>query len=268
MRKLLALIFIVSLTFPFFAEERIAGAGNSYSEFPFIIFVGQIVEVTPFSVTFENTLYETKATDEKIKNLFAALNRENDFRSHGMANALRAASVKNGKMRITFYLDNILLIFDDNVTTYMRYIPLYYLFRNNMEDFKLPEKTMESLRQQSVDYYLTIPMVQDLMKNTWLAGVFQVNPDNDKLIYKSARFFDNIDELNGSEWAQEYRIPDIIRAGLAVSMTKAIYIGHESQTNSLKDVNLNGHKSKKEGDSRQNKKQFHNKKSAPAGQEK
>ena len=267
MKKLLALLFIVSLTFPFFAEERIAGAGNSYSEFPFIIFVGQIVEVTPFSVTFENTLYETKANDAKIRNLFTALSRENDFRSHGMANALRAASVKDGKMRITFYLDNVLLIFDDNVTTYMRYIPLYYLFRNNIEDFKLPEATMESLKKQSMDYYLTIPMVQDLMKNSWLAGVFQVNPDNDKLIYKSARFFDSIDELNSSEWAQEYRIPDIVRAGLAVSMTKAIYIGHESRTNSLKDVNLNNRKPK-EKSSKQNKKQFDTRGGMPVGQEK
>lgn len=267
MKKLLALLFIVSLTFPFFAEERTAGAGNSYSEFPFIIFVGQIVEVTPFSVTFENTLYETKATTDRIKGLSAALNRENDFRSHGMANALRAASVKDGKMRLTFYLDNIFLIFDDNVTTYMRYIPLYYLFHNNMEDFKLPEATMESLKKQSVDYYLSIPMVQDLMKNSWLAGVFQVNPDNEKLIYKSARFFDNIDELNSSEWAQEYRIPDIVKAGLTVSMTKAIYIGHESQTDSLKGVNLNGRKPKKEYD-KQNKKQFYNPKNAPVGQEK
>lgn len=266
MRKLLALIFIISLTFPFFAEERVAGAGNSYSEFPFIIFVGQIVEVTPFSVTFENTLYETKATDDKIKNLFTALNREDDFRSHGMANALRAASVKDGKMRITFYLDNILLIFDDNVTTYMRYIPLYYLFRNNLEDFKLPEKTMESLKKQSIDYYLSIPMVEELMKNTWLAGVFQVNPDNDKLTYKSARVFDNIDELNQSDWAQEYRIPDIIRAGLAVSMTKAIFIGHESQTNSLKNVNMNNVKKKEEG-KKQHKKQFDKRQNAPVGKE-
>ncbi|MBO4712177.1 hypothetical protein J5681_09745 [bacterium] len=267
MKKLFALLFIVSLTFPFFAEERIAGTGNSYSEFPFIIFVGQIVDVTPFSVTFENTLYETRTTTEKIKNLFTALNRENDFRSHGMANALRAASVKDGKMRLTFYLDNIFLIFDDNVTTYMRYIPLYYLFRNNIEDFKLPEATMESLKKQSVDYYLTIPMVNDLMKNSWLAGVFQVNPDNDKLTYKSARFFDSIDELNNSEWAQEYRIPDIIRAGLTVSMTKAIFIGHESRTNSLKDTNLNSRKPKEKG-KKQNKKQFDNRGNMPAGQEK
>lgn len=267
MKKLFALIFIVSLTFPFFAEERIAGAGNSYSEFPFIIFVGQIVDVTPFSVTFENTLYETKATDGRIKNLMAALNRENDFRSHGMANALRAASVKDGRMRVTFYLDNILKIFDDNVTTYMRYIPLYYLFRNNMEDFKLPEATMESLKQQSMDYYLTIPMVQELMKNSWLAGVFQVNPDNDKLTYKSARFFSSIDEMNSSEWALEYRIPDIVRAGLAVSMTKAIFIGHESQTDSLKNTNLNNRKLKGKGGT-QGKKQFDNRGDMPVGREK
>lgn len=261
MKKLFALIFIVSLTFPFFAQERAAGAGNSYSEFPFIIFVGQIVEVTPFSVTFENTLYDTRATSDTIKNLIAALNREPDFRSHGMANALRAAGVKDGKMRLSFYLDNILLIFDDNVTTYMKYIPLYYLFRNNIENFKLPEKTMEALKKQSVDYYLSIPMVKDLMKNSWLAGVFQVNPDNEKLTYKSARFFDNIDELNSSEWAHEYRIPDIVRAGMTVSMTKAIYIGHESKTHSIEEFNKKDKKSKGKG-------KFDNRKNAPVGQEK
>lgn len=266
MKKLFALLFIVSLTFPFFAEERVVGAGNSYAEFPFVIFVGQVVEITPFSVTFENTLYETRATNEKIVSIIAALNREPDFRSHGMANALRAAGVKDGKMRLSFYLDNVLAIFDDNVTTYMKYLPLYYLFRNNIEDFKLPEKTMESLKKQSMDYYLSIPMVQELMKNSWLAGVFQINPENEKLIYKSARFFDNIDELNISEWANEYRIPDIIRAGLTVSMTKAIYIGHESQTGSLKNIELNEKKAKgKNGNS--NKKQFYRKGGSGAGQE-
>ena len=220
--------------------------------------------MTPFSVTFENTLYETKATNDRIKGIFMALSREPDFRSHGMANALRAASVKDGKMRLTFYLDNILLIFDDNVTTYMKYVPLYYLFRNNINDFKLPKEMKEALKNLSMDYYLTIPMVQDLMKNSWLAGVFQVNPDNNKLIYKSARFFDNIDELNASEWAQEYRIPDIVRAGLAVSMTKAIYIGNESETGTMKkNTDAENKKSNNKG-----RKQFDNKKNAPVGQEK
>ena len=262
MKKLFVIFFVFALTFQLFAA-RASGKGNSYAEFPFVIFVGQLVDITPFSVTFENTLYETKATNERIAKMFNALNAEPDFRSHGLANAMRAASVKNGKMQLNFYLDNILLIFDDNVTTYMRYIPLYYLFKGNIENLKLPEKTMESLKQYSMDYYLSIPMVKEIMQNSWMAAVFQVNPENDKLIYKSARFFDNIDEMNLSEWAQEYRIPDIVKAGLTVSMTKAIYIGNESKDGTLEDVNLNGTK-----DGKKNKNQFDNRQNVPFGQEK
>lgn len=264
MRKIFVIFFVFALVFPLFAD-RTVGQGNSYSEFPFIIFVGQVVEVTPFSVTFENTAFGTGTNDARIKQLFIQLNSEPDFRSHGMANALRAASVKNGKMRLTFYLDNILQIFDDNVTTYTRYIPLYFLVRNNIKELNLPKETIEAMRKYSIDYYLSIPMAQELMQNSWLAGVFTVNPENDKLTYKSARFFDNIDELNNSEWAQGYRIPDIVKAGLAVTMTKAIFIGNESQDGSLDEIYLKeklGKKGKK-GD----RKQFDNRKNAPSGTE-
>ena len=228
MKKVLILFFAMISFLPLFAERTVE-PGNSYSEFSYIVMVGQVVEVTPFSVVFENTAYETAATNEKIKQLNLLYHHDSDFRSHGMANALYAASVKDGKMRLAFYVDNILKIFDDNVTTYMRYLPLYYLFVNNVKDIKLPEKTMEFLKKQSMDYYLSIPMVQDLMKNSWLAAVFTINPENGKLTYKSARFFDNFEQLNSSEWAHEYRIPDIVRAGMTVSMTKAVYIGHESE---------------------------------------
>lgn len=264
MRKFFLFFIVFTLTFSLFAE-RTVGEGNSYSEFPFIIFVGQVVEVTPFSVTFENTAFETKATDARVRQLFRQLSSEPDFRSHGMANALRAASVKNGKMRLNFYLDNILQIFDDNVTTYTKYIPLYYLFRNNIQELKLPEKTIESLKKYSIEYYLSIPMAQELMQNSWLAGVFVVNPENDKLTYKSARFFDNLDELNQSEWAQSYRIPDIVKAGLAVTMTKAIFIGNESQDGSLDEIYLKEKLKKKGG--KGGKKQFDNRKNAPSGTE-
>ena len=264
MRKLVTFFFVLVLAFPIFAERNV-GAGNSYSEFPFIIFVGQVVEVTPFSVTFENTAYGTGTNNERIKQLFAQLNSEPDFRSHGMANALRAASIKNGKMRLTFYLDNILQIFDDNVTTYMKYIPLYYLFRNNIKELNLPEKTIESLKKHSIDYYLSIPMAQELMQNSWLAGVFMVNPENDKLTYKSARFFDNLEELNITEWAQSYRIPDIVKAGLAVTMTKAIYIGNESKDGSLDEYHLKEKLKRKGKNGGRNK--FDNRQNAPVGTE-
>ena len=260
MRKLFVIFFIFALTSPLFAERNVGG-GNSYSEFPFIIFVGQVVEVTPFSVTFENTAYETGTTDAVIKQRFIQLNSEPDFRSHGMANALRAASVKNGKMRLTFYLDNIFQIFDDNVTTYMKYVPLYYIFRNNIQELKLPDEVVESLKKYSLDYYLSIPLAQELMRNSWLAGVFMINPENDKLTYKSARFFSSLEELNSSEWARSFRIPEIVGAGLAVSMTKAIFIGNESEDGSLDRIRKDGRMKKGGG------KRFDNGKKAPVGTE-
>lgn len=262
MKKLISLIFVIFSVSCLFAARTVE-KGNSYAEFPVVVFVGQIVEVTPFSVTFENTAYGTATSNERISQLFTQLASEPDFRSHGLANALRAASVKDGKMRLSFYLDNILQIFDDNVTTYTRYIPLYFLVRNNIQEMKLPEKTIESLKKHDLDYYLSIPMAQELMRNTWLAGVFQVNPENDKLIYKSARFFDNLDELNQSEWAQNFRIPDIVKSGLAVTMTKAIFIGDESKDGSLDKI----YKEDKKGRDSKPKKQFDNKKNAPVGTE-
>jgi len=263
MKKFLVIFFAAVLFLPLFADKRVVGEGNSYSEFSYIVMVGQIVEVTPFSVVFENTAYGTNTNDDKIKMLAAYFSRDTDFRSHGMANALRAASVKDGKMRLNFYVDNILKIFDDEVTTYMRYLPIYYLFQNNINDFKLPEKTMESLKKQSIDYYLSIPMVKDLMQNSWLAAVFTINQNTGKLTFKTGRFFDDIDELNLSDWAEEYRIPDIIRGGMVVSMTKAIFIGNESS-----DPDRQQKKSDEKGSSgSKGKNKFDNRSNMPAGME-
>ena len=239
MKKFLVLLLLV-VTFQLYAEKRVVGAGNSYSEFPYIVLVGQIVNVTMFSVTFENTAYETTASNSRIQMMKDYFNHDKDYLSHGMATALKAASVaENGKMRLNFYIDNIWQIFDDDVNTYLKYLPLVYLFSHHVEDLKLPKDMVEELKKHTVDYYLAQPIVQDLMKNMWIAGVFRINPSNSKLVYETARFFDNIEELNNSEWAQEYRIPDIVRSGLTVTMTKAIYIGNEGERHTLDDANLN-----------------------------
>lgn len=260
MRKIFALVFIIALNFALFAD-RVVGDGDSYSEFPFIIFVGQLVEVTPFSVVFENTLYETTTSTEKIGQLIKVFDRDTDFRAHGMANALRAASVKDGKMRLSFYLDNITKIFSDDASTYVRYVPLMHLFDNNIKDMMLSPEQIEEIKKLSAQYFLDLPMTKELMKNSWLAGVFQISPSNDKLIYKSARFFKNFEELEASDWARDYRIPDIVKKGLTVSMTKAIFIGHESENAESKDKG-------KGGKSGQKRKDFDNINGAPVGREK
>ena len=259
MRKISVFVFIIALNFALFAD-KVVGEGNSYSEFPFIIFVGQLVEITPFSVVFENTLYETTTNTEKIGQLIQVFEKDTDFRSHGMANALRAASVKDGKMRLSFYLDNVSRIFSDDASTYVRYVPLMHLFENNIKEITLTPEQIEEIKKLSAEYFLNLPMTKELIKNSWLAGVFQISPSNGRLVYKSARFFKDFEELSQSDWARNYRIQDIIRKGMTVSMTKAIFIGDESKNAKSDDKD----KGKKSG---QNKKQFDNRGGAPVGQE-
>ena len=75
MRKISVLVFVIALNFALFAD-KVVGEGNSYSEFPFIIFVGQLVEITPFSVVFENTMYETATSTEKIGQLIQVFEKD------------------------------------------------------------------------------------------------------------------------------------------------------------------------------------------------
>lgn len=261
MRKIFAIVFILALNSMLFADRTVS-EGNSYSEFPFIIFVGQLVEITPFSVIFENTLKETTATTEQISAMINVFEKDTDFRSHGMASAMHAANVKDGKMRLSFYLDNITKIFSDDASTYVRYVPLFHLFEHNINSVMLTPEQIEEVKKIAKDYFLDIPLTKELIKNSWLAGVFTINPQNGKLVYKSARFFKNFEELEQSDWAHSYRIPDIVKAGLTVSMTKAIYVGHESENKKKEDskgAKKNGGKGGK---------QFDNDRRAPTGREK
>lgn len=227
--SIIAAAILIFSSFSLFGRAHLR-SGDSFAEFPVIVIVGQVVEVTPFSVIIENTFKETSVVNRQIKNMIEYYNTTTtDFRAHGLANALSAVSVKNGNMRFSLYLDNLLRIFDDDVTTYLKFLPVYYMIENNFEEIRLPEKTLNELKKHDIDYYLSLPIIKDMMDNMWLAGVFTINPDSKKLVYKSARFFKTIDEMNLSEWACEYRIPDIVAAGLALTMTKSIIIGNESQ---------------------------------------
>ncbi|MDX9727100.1 MAG: hypothetical protein RBT38_11990 [Bacteroidales bacterium] len=235
--------------------------GNSIVEFPVIVIVGQIVEVTPFSVVFENTFEGTNATDEQIQKVIEYHSTSLDFRSQGFANALKIVSVKDGKMRVSFYLDNILKVFDDDVRTYMRFIPVYYMFKNNIKNMKIPKHIVEELKKHSFDHYLNLPMAKELMKNSWLAGVFRIDPESKKLVYQGARFFKNFDEMSLDEWAEEYRIPDIVRKGMVVTMTKTVVIGNESTELKKEDKD-------KEDGGKPAKNKFNNKKYEGSGETK
>lgn len=249
-------MFVIFFSTGLYAEET---GRNSYSEFPVIVFVGQVVEITPFSVVFENTYAETGATDEKVKQLIDAYSSSLDYRDHGFANALKVISVKDGKMRVALYLDNITKVFHDDVRTYMKFIPLYYVFRNNIKELKVSPQLMEELRKHALDYYLNLPMAKELMSNAWLAGVFQIHPETGKLVYHASNFYQTIDEMKTDDFAAEYRIFDIVKAGMTMTVSKARVIGNE---NFIPDPE----NSKKEKSGLNDKKQFNNNKTDKSGQ--
>lgn len=237
--------------------------GDSFVEFPSIVLVGQVVEITPFSVIFENTFAGTKATDEQIRNLIEYYNSSIDFRAHAFANALQVISVKDGKMRIGFYLDNITRVFSDDVKNYIKFIPLFYMFKNNMENLKVPPKVIDELKKKSIDYYLTLPMAKEMMAKAWIAGVFKIDPESSKLVYYGSRLYNNIEELQADSFAAEYRIYDIIKSGMTMTMTKAQIVGRESTIPEKKDDEKKDEKNNLKG-----KKKFYNKKFEGNGQAK
>lgn len=235
MKRIMITAFLAVLLGANLYGEIPAQKGDSIVEFPSIVFVGQVVEITPFSVVFENTFADTKATDEQILKLIEYYNSSPDFRAHGFANALQVISVKDGKMRIAFYLDNITKVFSDDVRNYMKFIPLFYMFRNNIEQLKVPKEVIDELKKQSLDYYLNLPMAKEMMSKSWVAGVFKIDPETSKLVYHASRIYNNIDELKSDDFAGEYRLYDIIKSGMTMTMTKAQVVGQESKSLKKKD---------------------------------
>jgi uncharacterized membrane protein len=200
---------------------------RSYVEVPYIVMTGQIVEITPFSIKVGNTAYETRATNEQVRRLVEEHLRSLDFRSHGFGRALNTVEIKDGRMQMGFYLDNLTKVFHDEVQTYMRFLPLLYLFQNNTEILNLPDKVKKDLKKLSMENVLGFDYVKNLLQNSWFVGVFKIHPDTGKLIYHASNFYKNYDDIESDEFAQEYRVPGIIKAGMTVTMTKAVITGDE-----------------------------------------
>ena len=228
MKKILITLLFTVLFGGALCADILVEEGDSVVEYPTIVLVGQIVEVTPYSVIFENTYADTKVTDQQIKNLVKYYSQSTDFRAHAFANSLKVLSVKDGKMRIAFYLDNITKVFDDDVKNYMKFIPLFYLFKNNINQLKLTDKMREELKKKSIDFYLNLPMVKEMMSQAWLAGVFKIDPESGKLVYYSSRLYNNMEDLQLDDWARENRIFDIIKTGMTMTMSKTRVVGRSS----------------------------------------
>jgi len=228
MRKLLLIVLTTILLSGVLSAEIEVNEGDSVVEFQTMVLVGQVVEVTPYSIIFENTYADTKATEEQIKSLIKYYSSSLDFRAHAFANSLKVVTIKDGKMRLAFYLDNITKVFDDDVKNYMKFIPLFYLFKNNISELKISKKIREELKKKSVNYYLNLPMVKELMSKSWIAGVFKIDPDSGKLVYYASRIYNNLEDLQLDEWSRENRIFDIIKSGLTVTMSKSRVVGRSS----------------------------------------
>jgi hypothetical protein len=93
-------------------------------------------------------------------------------------------------------------------------------------------------------------------------GVFTIHHESSKLVYYASRFYDKLDDLFIDEFAKRYRIPNIVKSGMTMSMTKAVVVGNESQEIKKKD----GDNSKKK--SKDGKNKFYNERVNISGDEK
>ncbi|HDT11534.1 MAG TPA: hypothetical protein ENN58_02220 [bacterium] len=117
----------------------------------------------------------------------------------------------------------------------MKFLPAYYIFRNNIKKFKLPPDVMKELKKHSLDYYLKLPEIREILDNAWFVGVFRIHPDTGKLIYHAANYYKTYEEIETDEFAQQYRVPGIIKAGMTVTMTKAVVRGRELKKDDEKE---------------------------------
>lgn len=220
---ILTLFFLPGLLFATKTEVK-----NSYVEFPEIIMVGKIVEVTPYSIIVENSETETNIDNNFVKRIREGYLEDIDFRGHGFANALKLVSIKDDHMRLNFYLDNIPTVFHFDVTTYTQFIPLLFMVENNLKNLKVPSGLREALSTPDAMKYLKTPFIKELLEKSWFVGVFAIHPESGKLIYRSSRYYASLDELLSDEYATEHRVQDIIHQGLAVTVTKSIVRGNEA----------------------------------------
>jgi|GEM_PF-1427249 len=202
---------------------------NSYIEFPTIVLVGQVTDITLRSVTFSNPIYETPLTVERLDRARTKLESSRNETDKGFLRALRLVSVKNDHMQMTFYPDMMTKIFHDDLNTYQQYLPLFFLMKNNLKEMALPQSMLDRLKAVAIDTYLTIPFVKKIMKDAWGAAVFQIHPETNKLLYVASRFYENYDEMIADEFAKEYMIPEIVRRGMTVSATVAVVRGDEKE---------------------------------------
>lgn len=80
MKRIMITFIFVFLQFISLSGDIKVNEGDSVVEFPVIVIVGQVVEITPFSIIFENTYQGTNVTDEQINKIIEYYSSSVDFR--------------------------------------------------------------------------------------------------------------------------------------------------------------------------------------------
>jgi hypothetical protein len=204
---------------------------DSLSFFPSIVIVGQVVGVSQFSVTIQNTRFPTTLTPENLERLRARLSNAKDDADSAFYKAIRTVVVTpDSHMQMVFYFDTVTQLFHDDINTYQQFLPLFYLFKSNIKEFQADSKDLvEKFSKMTLDYYLTIPFVKKLMTKSWFAAVFRIHPETKKIVYQHSRFYETYEELEEDEYAKAYLITDVVDRGLTTSLSVALVRGHESR---------------------------------------
>lgn len=238
MKIFFLLLFIIALATPAFAEEP--PVKDSFVQFPYVVFVGQVVDITPQSVIVQNTRATTELDNDRLTQLINRLSNNHEDASHAFGSTLKLVTVNNGHMQLNFYLDNINTVFHQDINTYLQFLPLFYMFKNNIKEMDIPKDLVAKLNAVALDKYISLPLVKEIMKNSWFAGIFRVNPESQKLVYYDSRFYENFEELQQDDMAREFNVEKIVEKGMAVTMSVTTIRGNESKISSMKNTSKNG----------------------------
>ncbi len=226
------LVLTTFLSFPLAAaEEKETPVRDSLAFFPAIVIVGQVVGVTPFSVTIQNTRYPTTLTPENLQKLLTRLANSKDDAESAFHKTLRTIAITpDHHMQMVFYFDTVNQVFHDEINTYQQFLPLFYLFKSNIKQMQESSKDLfEKFAKRPVESYLSIPFVKKIMTNAWFAAVFRIHPETKKIIYQHSRFYENYEELEEDDYAKAHLISQIVERGLTTTLTVAVVQGHESE---------------------------------------
>lgn len=207
-------------------DRRAADPEFSVAYFPSVVIVGQVTNINPKFIEIRNPRYGTPLTDGNLERLIARLGRSHDMLDKGFVKLLRTVTVTpDSHMQMTFYLDNVAQIFHDDANTYLQFLPLFYMFKSNLKELKVPGVVIEKMKKMSFEAFLDVPFIKKIMSDSWFVAVFQIHPETNKLVYQSSRFYENYEELLADDFAKEHQVAQIVERGMTTTVNMAVVTG-------------------------------------------